>query len=166
MIDDLSFFLDFTVDFKLIAIRSKVESHKLCYFINKVTGSELGRMNEDVDFYISENKTTVYYPVYQWKSKLISKNWYLIQNVISEEFVVEYDEVSEPLFTGVNDKLIKKLYLINSLDGVQFFLQIYPPTTNIEVEEIANKIDDLPFVDRAFVIDPNKIDEIQNILIH
>jgi hypothetical protein len=165
MIEDDSLFLDFDIDFKLIAIRTEVTSHKLCYFINKISQSELGRI-EDIDLFLPTKNKAVYFPVYTFQSEGKTKTWYLIQNIIQQEFQIEYHQENEPLFKEVQETIVEDVCLIKSLEGVRYFLQIYPPQTVNDAKQIVNKIDALEFVDRAFLVDPNQISEIQNILIH
>ncbi|MCT4664266.1 MAG: IPExxxVDY family protein [Flavobacteriales bacterium] len=154
-------------DFKLLAIRTSVESSKLCYFINKVLELQLGRMDEDLDFYFKKRKKEALFPSFSYRQTDDFPTWYLIQNIIENELYVEYDQENEPLFKDLKDDVESDyLYLVPELDGVAFFLLIYPPFTGIRTQEIINTLDELPFIDAVFEKSPNQLKDIENLLIH
>ena len=161
----LSLTFEITVDFELVGISSSLEHHQLCYFINKHLHSELGRLSEDISLTV-KNKELINFPSYADEKPDMNHIWYLIQNKVVIEEVLERPEVqAEQLLFDFKDTRKEIYHLIPDRQDVDYFLQVHPPVMEKDIIEIKQKINDIIGVKSVFSIDPNMTKKIDNLLI-
>lgn len=160
----LSLTFDITIDFELIGICSKLPHFQICYFINKVLNSELGRLDHDLDL-IVKDKTVVNFPSYADEKPEINHIWYLIQNNVFVESIKNNEEQNPHLLFDIDETHSKVHSLIPDRKDVDFFLQVHPPVLDRDISEIKQKIRQITGVKSVFSIDPNTTKKIDNLLI-
>lgn len=161
----LSLTFELSVDFELIGISTTLKHYQLCYYINKVLHSELGRMDEDIDLTI-KNKSNIYFPSYADEKPERNHIWYLIQNkVVIKERSQNRQEKVEHLLFDIQETRKEIHHLIPDRQDVDYFLQVHPPVLEKDITEIKQKINDIIEVKSVFSIDPNSTKKIDNLLI-
>jgi len=138
---------DLEDDYLLIGIHSTEEDYRLAYLLNKHLNTKLTRFKHHLDF----KNSNAEFPLFEYKDEKIFINYYLINNKYSQ---VVGSKNKEGLFEG-NYSTIS--YLIPEKKSVDYFLKIEGCNQFNTVQDLINKLNNIPQIITSYAIEPNTL---------
>jgi hypothetical protein len=140
----------------LLAIHSVLTDYRLAFFLNKHLNVELKRAFNDLDI----SQQDGFYSLFHYKDEDNLLNWNLISN--SSHTNVK-NKIKESLLFKNTDVEIKKYKLMNEFSQVDFFLKIDYQTTQININQIINSINQIPNIISVYTLNLKNIKNKENL---
>ena len=138
------------IDYNLIAIHTTLEDYHLAFLINSQLNISLKRDKEDV---ISQTEFgEVGFSKFTFEDEKCALFWSLIQN---QKWVETSPSRDDYLIFGEPQK--HKVFFLNEIKNVDYFLKIEEVETVDEAVEISNRIQEIDKVIAAFIVDTDRL---------
>ncbi|SDG47017.1 IPExxxVDY family protein [Psychroflexus sediminis] len=150
---------DFEIyDFKLIAIHSQQEPHKLAYLINSVLGTSFKRMENNLD--LTVNGKSASFPIFDYFNREWDTKSYLICNKVDleQEFVTAHN-----LFDTEN--LRTSSFLLKEYKRVDYLLKIEDELNIFKPELIIKKLIKTHQISMAYTIESHAIKHPEHLIL-
>jgi len=145
------------VSYILFAIHCSLVDYRLAYLLNKNLATNLIRKKEDLDY----DNVTASYSIFEWEDIDHLTTWNLINNKSLYETDNIMDETS--LF-GKDEISFKTHNLILEYKNVDYFLKISAEGMFSSEKAILNKIQEIPQIVTAYMIDATKLKSRNNLI--
>jgi hypothetical protein len=149
-------------DFKLIGISSHVKDYRICWAINEILGVKLNKENS-LEIKNKKQQTPSFFSFFNFDDIENFKEYIVVSN-LSESKISTSN--THTLFPGSGKEIesLQNEYLIPELKHLNYFLIVKGELTEIENEEIMNKIKSIDTVLTAVSINPNTLKSKQNLI--
>lgn len=139
--------------YKLVAIHSSVEDHRLAYLLNAYLCASF-KKTTDIDFH-GQGGT---FSIYEWENYKDSSTWILLENM-AKTYVSNVPDVGlfQVTLPGV-------AYFIPEYKQVDYFLKINEATDTI-VEDVLNTIHNITQIVAAYTVDTSRLKSKKNLMI-
>jgi len=145
------------VTYILFAIHCSLVDYRLAYLLNKYLATNLNRKEEDLDY----GNVSASYSIFEWQDLDHQTTWNLINNKSRNEMDNIKDDVS--LF-GKDEKSFKTHNLILEYKRVDYFLKINSEAMFSYEKSILNKIQEIPQIVTAYMIDTTTLKSRNNLI--
>ncbi|MGB0916826.1 MAG: IPExxxVDY family protein [Flavobacteriales bacterium] len=129
------------VDFTLFHIYCHLKDYRLCGALNEQFRCKMIR----VDDFLDEDSNLPSYAQFHWKDEIMHREFYLISNKpVSSNAVVHNGD----LFATESREM-----LLPEVGKVDYFLQLYGPFSDGELNEIEDHLNLIPLINAAKLVD-------------
>lgn len=145
------------VNYTLYAIHCTLVDYRLAYLINRNLCTNLNRKKEDLDY----DNVSASYSIFEWQDMDHLTTW----NLINNKSLSESDKImdGQSLF-GNEEKSFKTHNLILEYKSVDYFLKISTEGIFPAEKAILNKIQEIPQIVTAYIIDATKLKSRNNLI--
>jgi hypothetical protein len=148
------------IDYHLIAIHTSLEDYRLAYFLNQKLPINLGKSKNEIQINIKEGETNFSRFYFYDKKNMVS--WNLIQN--KNEVIQFKNGNSKNLFSNVQMEVATKVYLLQELKKVDYFLKIENLEETMKLEKIQSTLNTIESISTAYTVETNKIKSKNNLI--
>ena len=146
------------VDFQLIAIHTSLEDYRLAYFLNQKLPILLGKSKNAIQ--INNKEGVNHFSKYLFEDVENNRYWNLIQNK-NEKTTLKNDN-SENLFANITLEVTTKVYFLQELKKVDYFLKI--ENSGLEMEAIISQLNTIEKITTLYEIDVLRIKSKHNLI--
>lgn len=139
--------------YTLIAIHCSLEDYKMAYFLNSFINTKFARLSFNLKL-----SNSISFSIYEWMDKVNETTWNLISNISG----IDTEEATGILFK--KDKSMITNYFIPEHKKVDFFLKIDNENIFDASNMIVKKINEIPQVITAYVVNPDQLKSKNNLI--
>lgn len=151
---------DLTEDFDLIAIHCTEEAFKVAFTLNKNLDLRLVRKRVDLDF--TDNGLLVTFPIFEYVDYSNYTTYHLLGNICKS--VVARTQSTGGLFDTQSAEKVVISQLLPESKRTDFFLKITSDLDQVPVKRILGRINEIPQVISAYVVDSEQIKSNNNLI--
>jgi hypothetical protein len=150
---------DFEEDtYTLIAIHCSTEDYRLAYLLNNDLNLKLARKHKDLDY----NYMEASFSIYEWDDKKNFVTWNLVSNTSKKE--VDQIASAGSLFSNQQGKRTISKHLIPERKKVDYFIKISSESYIKSPKIILSKINAIPEVITAYILDAKQLKSKNNLI--
>ncbi|MDV6169625.1 IPExxxVDY family protein [Flavobacterium sp. DG1-102-2] len=149
-----------TVDYKLIAIHSSLEDHRLAYFINRELAILLEKCPNDIWVTINEGESCFSRFIFEDPGN--DSAWNLIQN--RNRITTMQSTTTTSLFEDTGLSIETSVFLMPELKTVDYVLKIENTPTLFEQDKVVEKLLSIKQIATAYSVDHKKLKSKNNLI--
>jgi hypothetical protein len=149
-----------TIDYKLIAIHSSLEDHRLAYFMNRELSILLEKSPNDIWVTINEGESCFSRFIFEDPGN--DSAWNLIQN--RNRVTSMQSDTTTSLFEDTGLPIETSVFLMPELKTVDYVLKIENMPASFEPDNVVEKLLTIKQIATAYTIDHKKLKSKNNLI--